>query len=146
MPPGSGVYSEVEVCPSITGSSDECGPARGITDIKAMMNSRWDEITRSKTESPWARTSRRASPAAPHGDSSHTSVERVPSAASEPAMGPHVDGMIDRLQKLEDTIHVGKAAFGCEPLHNVSSSAATAGSSTCPTLDLGLGFRGKVPG
>ncbi|CAK0877995.1 unnamed protein product [Prorocentrum cordatum] len=61
----------------------------------------------------------------------------VPSVASEPSMDIHVDRMIDRLKRFGDTISADKASPGCEPLQDASSSAATAGSTTCPAIDLG---------
>eukprot|EP00959_Pyramimonas_sp_CCMP1952_P357140 7478220-Pyramimonas_sp.AAC.1 len=52
-------------------------------------------------------------------------------------MDMHVDRMIDRLERFEDTINADKASPVCKPLQDASSTSATAGSETCPTIDLG---------
>ncbi|CAK0817005.1 unnamed protein product [Prorocentrum cordatum] len=116
-------------------------PANDVdNEMKAMVMNFLDEFIRPMAEEPpvgpdGVKASRRLLPLP--GDSSRASSERV-SALSEPTMDMHVDRMIDRLKKFEDTmITADRAASSRRPLEGASSTTATAASSTCPAIELG---------
>ncbi|CAK0814918.1 unnamed protein product, partial [Prorocentrum cordatum] len=120
-PPVSDVDSDGKAGHSVAGSSDESEPAKDMQETKAMMSNLLDEITKSKSESPRAPTSRSASSAASPGESSHASWEKIPSVNTDSSMDVHVDRMIDRLKRFEDTINADKetlegAGVSLEPL------------------------------
>ena len=106
-------------------------------EMNTMMSGLLDEITRSRTESLRSRAGRSTPSGASPGDGSNASSEEVPCVTLEPSRDMHVDRAIDHLQRFEDTSYADRAAPGCRPLLDVSPSAAAAGSSTRPALDLG---------
>ncbi|CAK0898848.1 unnamed protein product, partial [Prorocentrum cordatum] len=136
-PPGIAMDSDGEAGPSRAGSSDESVPAKGMQEMPATRSSLFDEIIRPRSESRRARTSQSTSSAASPGESSHASGKRLPRGATEPRLDRHGDRMIDWLKRFEDTSNADKASQGRQPPQAASPTAATSGSATCPSIDLG---------
>ncbi|CAK0829731.1 unnamed protein product, partial [Prorocentrum cordatum] len=112
--PATDVDSDGKAGHSVAASSDESEPSKDAQEMKAMTSSLLDEITRAKV---------------PAG------LGRLSIAPTEPSMDMHVDKMIDRLKKFEDTISADRAIPNRKPLQGTSSTTATAESTACPTLD-----------